>query len=122
MFNCPQDLLNDYLNHCAQPPLGWAARFDRVERAVQRVKRWFDAHWETLHHVWVYGLAFALAMYVLNPDYGWVNLAIVPVQVVFIGALIGLVELPTMLILIAVWAVLSALGAQAWRWLRRHLG
>lgn len=55
--------------------------------------------------MWVYGLAFALSMAVLKPSYGWVNLAVVPVQVVFLGAIIALAELPLMLAFSVLWGV-----------------
>lgn len=68
-----------------------------------------------LHHVWVYGLAFVVSMMVLQPAYGWINLAVVPVQVLFLGAIIAVAELPLMLVLSVLWDVGSALVAWIWK-------
>ena len=72
-----------------------------------------------LHHVWIYGLALLVSLSVFKPSYGWVNLVVVPVQVVFLGAIIGLAELPLMLGLTVMWSVGSVLLARLKSWLRK---
>ena len=117
MFKPPRDLLKEYLS--TRPALEKRrqrqTRWDTDEALTLRLLRWFDAHFEQLHHVWVYGVALALSLMFLNPDYGWVNLLIVPVQVAFLGGIIGLTELPLMLALALLWAIGSTLTAWVWK-------
>lgn len=105
MFGQARDPLREYLQARratllpapgAVPPTAW------------RVVNWCLGHWEFLHHVWTYGLALAISLMVFNPAYGWVNLAIVPVQVLFLGSVIALMEWPTLLLLIVLWNVAAA--------------
>jgi hypothetical protein len=121
MFHSPKDPLNDYLKSTAVRKASVGATMDSMEQALQRFIKWFDKHYGVLHKVWVYGIAFGLSCYWINGAYGWVNLVIIPVQTVLIGALIALVELPTMMLLAVVWGVVSVFGTLLWRWLRRRV-
>lgn len=117
MFNPPRDLLKEYLSAGiqAEQVRQRAARLEGVESLTLRLLRWCHAHFSVLHHVWVYGLAFVVSMMVLQPAYGWINLAVVPVQVLFPGAIIAVAELPLMLVLSVLWDVGSALVAWIWK-------
>jgi hypothetical protein len=121
MFHRPNDPLKDYLQSTDAHKPSVGASMDSIEQALKRFVKWFDTHYGVLHKVWIYGIAFGLSCYWINGGYGWVNLVIMPVQTVFIGALIAVVELPTMLLLVCVWGMVSVFGAQLWRWLRRRV-
>jgi hypothetical protein len=84
-------------------------------RDVTRLLRGCDTHFELLHHLWVYGLALVVSLMVFNPTYGWVNLAVVPIQVAFLGGIIALAELPLMLALSLLWGIGAALVARVWK-------
>lgn len=121
MFHHPNDPLNDYLQSKDAGKSSVGATMDGIEQTLQRLVKWFDTHYAVLHKVWIYGIAFGLSCYWINWAYGWVNLVIIPVQTVLIGALIAVIELPTMLLLAFVWGLVSVLGTQLWRWLRRRI-
>lgn len=117
MFKPPRDLLKEYVSarQAQEQARQLDARLEAVQSRTLRLLRWCDAHFSLLHHLWVYGMALVVSLLVLNPTYGWVNLAVVPVQVVFLGALIAVAELPLMLALSLIWAVGSTLMAWAWK-------
>jgi hypothetical protein len=121
MFHRPKDPLSDYLQITTASKSSVGAKMDGLEQTLQRFIQWFNQHYEVLHKVWIYGIAFGLSCYWINWAYGWVNLAIIPVQTVFIGALIAVVEFPTMLVLAFAWSMASVFGGQLWRWLRRRV-
>lgn len=117
MFKPPRDLLKEYLS--SRPELEKThqrqACLDAVSSLALRLLRWCDAHFGLLHHLWVYGLALIVSVMVLEPSYGWVNLAVVPVQVAFMGGIIALAELPLMLALSLIWGIGAAMTAWVWK-------
>ena len=122
MFKKPYDPLNAYLAKSAaqakQQRLN--ASLDGVETRVLRFLGWFDRHCALLHKVWIYGVALTLSCWWVNLSYGWVNLVIIPVQTLFLGAVVAVVELPTMLALAALWGILSVGVARFWQAVRRQ--
>lgn len=117
MFKPPRDLLKEYLSTklALEQTRQRQSQLAAVESLTLRLLRWCDAHFELLHHLWVYGLALVVSLMVFNPTYGWVNLAVVPVQVAFLGGIIALAEVPLMLALSLLWGIGSALTARVWK-------
>jgi len=117
MFKPPRDLLKEYLSTKLklEQTRQRQARLETIESLTLRLLRWCDARFEFLHHLWVYGLALMVSLMVFNPTYGWVNLAVVPVQVFFLGGIIALAELPLMLALSLLWGIGSAMTAWVWK-------
>jgi hypothetical protein len=123
MFKKPYDPLQAYLVQRAKQAKREQlnAKLDIAETRIQWLLHWFDRHYSLLHKVWIYSIALALSCYWINTNYGWVNLVIIPVQTAFLGALVAVVELPTMLVLAALWALLSVSSARLWQCVRRLL-
>lgn len=121
MFKPPRDLLQEYLSTKSKLDLTRQRqeRLNAVESLTLRLLRRVDAHFEMLHHFWVYGLALIASLMVFNPTYGWVNLAVLPVQVVVLGGIIALTELPLMLALALLWGIGSTLTAKLWKAITR---
>jgi hypothetical protein len=107
MFKPPRDLLNEYLS--AKEVIGQlhqcGVRSKAQDSLTWRCLRWVEAHFELLHHFWVYGLALMVSLMVFNSSFGWVNLVVIPVQVVIVGGIITLTELPLMLLLSLLWGI-----------------
>jgi len=75
-----------------------------------------DSHGELLHHIWTFSIAFAVTCYALSPLTDWKHYVAVPIVTLFMGPVIAIAELPAMLILSVVLAVLKV----TWTRLRRN--
>jgi hypothetical protein len=102
LFDRPQDPLKEYLRQRAsQNSSNQIVAPDSPQSPkISTIWTFLDRHYEMLHKVWIYGIAFAVTCSVINPLTGWKEFAAVPIVTVFMGAVVAIAELPLTMMLV----------------------
>jgi hypothetical protein len=118
MFKPPYDPLESYLaERTAEKALADAATAPPSVRAHiwPHIWRWVSEHWELLHKVWIYGVAFAVTCSVINPLAGLKEMLTVPIVTLFMGPIVMLAEMPLTFAVVLLWSVISSLWVKLGR-------
>jgi hypothetical protein len=101
IFDRPQDPLKEYLRRRASQNSGYQKGLPDSPQSAKISTIWtlLDRHYEMLHKVWIYGIAFAVTCSVINPLTGWKEFVTVPIVTVFMGAVVAIAELPLTMML-----------------------
>lgn len=113
MFNRPKDPLKEYM---AARAASEAALASSSGKKPPGIWSYLDSHYELLHHIWTFSIAFAVTCFALYPFTDWKHYAAVPIVTLFMGPVIAIAELPAMLLLSTVLAVVKV----TWTRLRRN--
>lgn len=110
MFDRPQDPLKEYLKRRASPHAGHEQVSPDSPKSARNPSIWnfLVRHYEILHKVWIYGIAFAVTCSVMHPLAGWKEFIAVPVVTVFMGVVVAIAELPITLMLVLLISVVQA--------------
>lgn len=113
MINRPKDPLKEYMAfHAASE----AAVATSIEKESPGIWSFLDQHYELLHHIWTFSIAFVVTCFALYPFTDRKHYAAVPIVTLFMGPVIAIAELPAMLVLSMVYAVVKV----TWTRLRRN--
>ena len=117
MFRKPVDHLEAYLAQQRKvlQDKALTEKLNAIETQSLSILQWLGKHAELLHHVWTYGIGFALALSVAKWSHGWVNLVIIPVVTVLMGAIVAVSEIFLMLALVTVYTISVVLIAAIWK-------
>lgn len=97
-----QDQLKEYLQARALTGASNAPAPEGSPTRRQRAMAWVLAHWETLHKIWLAGLAALLSAPVYAPYDDWKKFAALPVLTLFMIPFVALLEIPATFVLVAV--------------------
>ena len=83
MFDRSRDPLKEYL---AQRAALDSAVVSDSNSSLAKPSVWgfLTRHYELLHKIWIYGIAFAVACSVINPLAGWKEFLVVPIVTVLL--------------------------------------
>ena len=114
MFDRPQDPLKEYLRQRASQNAGYQMGSPDSTKSARIPSIWnfLNRHYEILHKVWIYGIAFAVTCSVINPLTGWTEFFTVPIVTLFMGAVVAVAELPTALMLVFLYSVVKVVYEQ----------